>query len=50
MSGKCSQKLLDHAKQFVQNSFKNSNSKIVITGDLVGNEIADRNTKVSENS
>ena len=51
MSGKHSQKLLNHAKQSATDALKTS-SKILIqkteeaTGDLIGNKVADRITKV----
>ena len=54
MSNKHSQKLLDHAKQSVTDALR-TNSKGVIqkaaeaTGDLIGNNIANRITKVSKN-
>ena len=50
--GKHSQKLIDHAKQFATGALKTT-SKIPIqktaeaTGDLIGNKIADKVTKVS---
>ena len=53
MSDKHSQKLLDHAKQSVTDALR-TNSKRVIqkaaeaTGDLIGNNIANRITKVSK--
>ena len=55
MSGKYSQRLLDHAKQSATNALETS-SKIVIqdttepTGDLSGNKIANKIRKVSKNS
>ena len=55
LSGKYSQRLLDHAKQSATNALKTS-SKIVIqdtteaTGDLSGNKIANKIRKVSKNS
>ena len=53
MSGKYSQKLLDHAKQSATDTFqiasKRAIQKIVEeTGDLIGNKIAKRITKASE--
>ena len=54
MSDKHSQKLLDHAKQSVTDALR-TNSKRVIqkaaeaTGDLIGNNITNRITKVSQN-
>ena len=55
MSGKYSQKFIDHAKQSATDSLKTM-SKIVIkntveaTGDLIGNRIPVLITKVSKNS
>ena len=55
LSDKYSQKLLDHAKKSATGALK-TNSKGVIQetayaiGDLIGNEIADKITKVSKNS
>ena len=52
-SGKYSQKPFDHAKQSATDAFKIA-SKITIqrlaeaTGDLIGNKITDKNTKVSK--
>ena len=52
LSGKYSQKLLDHAKQYATDVLKTaSNRKIKITSeatsDLIGIKIADKITKVS---
>ena len=53
LSDKYSQKLLDHAKKSATGALK-TNSKGVIQetayaiGDLIGNEIADKITKVSK--
>ena len=55
LSGKYSQKLLDHTKQSATDALKTT-SKIVIkktegaTGDLIGNKVADKFTKVSKTS
>ena len=55
LSGKYSQRVLDHAKQSAKNALKTS-SKVVIqntreaTGHLSGNKIANKITKVSKNS
>ena len=55
LSGKYSLKLLDHAKQSGPDAFK-TNLKIIIkktaeiTGDLIGNKIADRITAASKTS
>ena len=55
LSGKYSQKLLDHAKQSATNVLKTSSRRVIhttaeATGDLIGNKIVDRITKVSKNS
>ena len=52
-SGKCSQKLLNHANQSATDAFKTASEKPIqktaeATGNLVENEIADRITKVSK--
>ena len=52
LSGKYSQKLLDHTKKFVIDANKTSSKRVIqkiaqATGDLTGNKITDRNTKVS---
>ena len=52
-SGKCSQKLLDHAKQFATDALKATSTKVIhktaeATGDLNDNTIANRITKVSK--
>ena len=49
------QKLLAHAKKSVTDTFKNSSKRVIqktaeATGDLIGNTIANRITKVSKNS
>ena len=49
------QKLLDHAKQFVIDAIKTSSKRVIqktaeATGDLIGNKIASRITKVSKKS
>ena len=54
LSGRYSQKLLDHAKQTAADAFKiTSKSSIQNTanpiGDLIGNAIANRITKISIN-
>ena len=48
-----SQKRLDHAKKFATDALKTSSKRAIqktaeASGDLVGNKIADRNTKVSK--
>ena len=50
LSGKYSQKILDLAKKSVTDAFKTSSKRSIqktaeATGDLIGNKIADRNTK-----
>ena len=55
MSGKYSQKLLDHAKKFVTDALKTSSKQIIQktaegTGDLIGNKTANKITKLSKNS
>ena len=55
MSGKYRQKPLDHAQKFATDSLKTSSKRIFqktteATGDLIGNKIADKITKVSKNS
>ena len=54
LSGKYSQKRLDHAKTFATNVLKTSSKRGIsktaeATGDLIGNKIANRITKVSKN-
>ena len=53
LSSKYSQKLLDHAKQSATYAFKTASKRAIqklpeATDDLIGNEIADRITKVSK--
>ena len=53
-SEKYSQKLFDHAKQSASDTFKTASKREIqetadTTGDLTGNEITDRVTKVSKN-
>ena len=48
LSGKYSQKLLDHAKKFAIDANKTSSKRVIqkiaqATGDLTGNKITDRN-------
>ena len=55
VSGKYSQKLLDHAKKFATDALKTSSKQVIqktaeATGDLIGNKIANRITIVSKNS
>ena len=54
-SSKNSQKLFDHAKQFAANALKTASKREIqkaaeATGDLIGNEIADKITRVSKTS
>ena len=54
-SGKYSQKLLDRAKQSATYAFKTASKRAIqktaeATADLIGNEIANKITKVSKNS
>ena len=51
LSSKYSQKLLDHAKQSPTDGIKTSSKRVTqiladATGDLIGNKVADRITKV----
>ena len=50
MSGKYNQKLLDHIKQFTTVALfqKNNQKTAEATGDLIGNQIADRITNFSK--
>ena len=52
MSDKCRQKVLDHATQSATDALKTTSKKnpktAEATGDLIGNKIADRTTKVSK--
>ena len=55
LSGKHSQKLLNHAKRSATESLKTTSKRVIqklaeATGDLIGNKVADRITKVSKNS
>ena len=55
VSGKYSQKLLDHAKRSATHALKTTSKRVIqktaeTTGDLIGNKIADRITKVLKNS
>ena len=54
LSGKYSQELLDHAKQFAIDALKTVSKRAIektveATGDLTGNKIANRIMKVSKN-
>ena len=53
VSGKYSQKLLDHARKSAADALKDASNRVIqkaveATGDLIGNKIADRITKVSK--
>ena len=55
MSGKYSHKPLDHAKQSAADAFKTASKRAIqkaaeATGDLTGNKITDKNTRVSKTS
>ena len=55
MSGKYSQKLLDHAKKSVADALKTTSKRVIkktaeATGDLIGNSISDGITIVSKKS
>ena len=55
LSGKYSQKLLDHAKQSGTDALKTASKRVIqktteATGDLIGKNTADRITKVSKTS
>ena len=52
LSGKYSQKHLDHAKQFATDALKTNSKKVIsktveATGDLIGNKIVDAIAKLS---
>ena len=56
LSGKYSQKLLQHAKQSDTDAIKITSEKVIkkktaeeATGDLIGNKTADKITKISKN-
>ena len=55
LNSKYSEKLLNHAKQSETDAFKTSLKILIqkaakVTGDLIGNKIADKITRVSENA
>ena len=55
LSGKKSQKLVDHAEQPPADAFKNVSKRAIekraeVIGDLIGNKIADKITRVSKAS
>ena len=52
LSNKCSQKLLDSAKKYTTDAIKTASKRAIqktaeATGDLIGNEIADKITSAS---
>ena len=54
-SSKCSQKLIDHAKQSAVDALKTASKRAIqktseATGDLIGNKIADKIERVSKTS
>ena len=55
LNSKYSQKILDHAKQSATDAFKTSSKRVIQktvegTGDLIGNKLADKITRVSKTS
>ena len=55
LNNKYSQKLLGHAKQSAADALKTSSKRVIrkraeATGDLIGNKIADKITRVSKTS
>ena len=55
MSGKCSHKFLDNAKQSAKDALKTTSKNVVqktaeTTGDLIGDKISNKVTKISKNS
>ena len=55
LSSKYNQKLLDHAKQSATDALQTSSKRVIqkkveATGDLIGNKIADKFTRVSKSS
>ena len=50
LNGKYSQKPLHHAKQSATDAFKTVSKRAEATGDLIGNKISERITKVSKHS
>ena len=55
LSNQYSQKLLDTAKKFTTDAIKSASKRTIYkaaeaTGDLIGNEIADKITNISKNS
>ena len=54
LSGKYSQKLLDHSKQYATDVFKTASKRAIqktaeATGDLIGNKTANKITRLSKN-
>ena len=55
MSGKCSHKFLDNAKQPAKDALKTTSKNVVqktaeTTGNLIGDKISNKVTKISKNS
>ena len=55
LSGKYSQKLLDHTKHFSVDAIKTNSKRVIqetaeVTGELTGNKIVDKVAKVSKTS
>ena len=55
LRGKCSQKLLDHGKQFATDAFKITSKRVIQKtaegiGDLIGNKITNKILKILRNS
>ena len=55
LNGKYSQKLLDHAKQYAADALQTTSKRVIqitaeATNDWIGNEIANKITRVSKNS
>ena len=55
LSGKYNQKIIDHAKESATDTFKTASKRAIqktagSTGDLIGNKIANKITKVSKTS
>ena len=55
LSDTCSQKILNHAKQSATDALKTTSQRVIqktveATGDLIGNKISDKVTRVSKSS
>ena len=53
LSDKCSQKILNHAKQSATDALKTTSQRVIqntveATGDLIGNKISEKVTRVSK--